>query len=275
MPRAILPPEIPGLTMQAHAAAELVARVHMEKGAVRLGDLSSDFLYELVRDPPASEPVRIGAAVAVRAIRRGNASGGAPLWPRRVDPVDPAVRREAYRLAAFATVALTGRTSDAVSGEDPDDRDVLELREGEEEFVDQFMSSEEEILRRKRDPVPYPEEEFLADLVEVPARLSRPGRILPVDPEPAEAGPYRIRANHEERWVRLYDFFRDKYGSPRGERRAELYIAVLAYIERHRAALEKAGEITTSSDRRMAFRDGFLEDLLGRPPGWFDRDASR
>jgi len=247
----------------------------MAKGMVRLGDLSSEFLYGLVRDPPASEAARLGAAVAVRAIRKGNETGGAPLWPRKVDPEDAAIRREAYRLAAFATVALTGRTSDAVSGEDPDDRDVVELREGEEPFVEQFRASEEEILRRKRDPVPYPEEEFLADLVEVPARLSRPGRILPEDPEPAEAGPYRIRANHEERWVRLYDFFRDKYGSPRGERRAELYIAVLAYIERHRAALEKAGEITTSSDRRMGFRDGFLEDLLGRPPGWFDRDASR
>jgi hypothetical protein len=247
----------------------------MASGCVRLGDLPSDFLYELVRDPPASDPARLGAAVAVRAIRRGNATGGAPLWPRRVDAADPGIRREAYRLAAFATVALTGRTSDAVSGADPEDRDVLEVVDGEEDFVEQFVASEDEILRRKRAPVPYPVEEFLADMVEVPERLSRPGRILPDDPEPAEAGPYRIRANHEERWVRLYDFFRDKYGSPRGERRAELYIAARAYLERHRPRLEKAGEMVTDAAGETEFREGFLEDLLGRTPEWFDRDASR
>jgi hypothetical protein len=237
---------------------------------MRLADLPSDFLYELARDPPSSEPVRLGAAVAVQALRDAAGSEGPPALPARVDPADPAILREAYRLAAVAIVALTARTKVGISGEDPDRRFLLDVRPEDDELVDGFIASEKEILRRKREPVDYPPADFLVDFQEVPDRLAKPGRILPEEPEVTTAGPYRFRPNHDDRVVRLYDFFRDKYGSPRGERRADLFLAILGYLSRHRAALEPAGEVSTDAGGRISFRQGFLEELLHRPPGWFD-----
>jgi hypothetical protein len=269
--RAPGPAGIPGLPEGSRRALELILRIHGERGeAFLVADLPSDFLYELAKDPPSSEPARLGAAVAVRAIREGAAREAAPRLPGRIDPADPGLLREAYRLAALAIVALTSRTKVGITGEDPDRRGVLEVRDGDDDLIDGFMASEREILRRKRECVPYPAADFLADVREVPERLQRPGRILPQETSPTVAGPYRFTPNHDDRVVRLYDFFRDKYGSPRGERRADLYLAVLGYVSRHRARLEEAGEVISGSDGRFEFREGFLEDLLRRPPGWFE-----
>jgi hypothetical protein len=265
------PAGIEGLDPAARAALELVARLHGERGRdLRLADLPSDFLYDLAKDPPGSEGPRLGAAVAVRTLRAAVAAGRPAEWPARVDPADPGLRREAYRLAALAVVALTGRTNVGVSGADPEARDVLEVRPEDDELVEGFIASEEEILRRKRRVVDYPPAEFLEDLEEVPRRLKDPSPILPEETEPRSAGPYRFVPNHGDRVVRLYDFFRDKYGSPRGERRVDLYLAVLGYLSRHRARLEQAGEVGTDDGGRITFRDGFLEDLLRRTPSWLE-----
>jgi hypothetical protein len=260
------PPPIEGLPEAARPPLELLARIHAEHGGrILLGDLTGEFLYSLAKDPPSSSPVRLGAAVAVRALR-----GGGARWPARVDPADPGLVREGYRLAALAVVALTSRTKVGLSGEDPDRRSLLEEWPADGDLVDGFMASEREILRRKGEPVPYPAADFLEDLHDVPARMLRPGPILPPETEATVAGPWRFTPNHDDRVVRMFDYFRDKYGSPRGERRAELYLAVLSFLARHRADLEAAGAVATDSGGRIAFRTGYLEGLLARPPGWFE-----
>jgi len=269
---APLPPAIDGLPGSARPALELVARLHRARGgAFLMSDLPSDFLFELAKDPPGSAPARLGAAVAVVALRAAAAPGSPAPWPSRVDPEDPSLLREAYRLAALAIVALTSRTRVGLSGEDPDRRPVLEERPEDEDLIEGFKASEAEILRRKAERVDYPAGDFLADLREVPERMGRPGRILPQEEEEAAPpGPFRFTPNHDDKVVRLYDFFRDKYGSPRGERRADLYLALLAYVSRRREALEASGEIRSGPEGRLRFRDGYLEGLLARPLGWFE-----
>jgi hypothetical protein len=174
-------------------------------------------------------------------------------------------------MAALAVVALTGRTRVGLSDEDAGRIAVLEELPGEAVLVAEFLASEAEILRRKAEPVDYPEADFLRDLWEVPERLLSPAPILPDEEDPVSAGTFRFTPNHADRVVRLYDFFRDKYGSPRGERRADLYLAVLGYLSRRRAALEAAGEVETDpTTGRFTFRDGFLGGLLARSPGWFE-----
>jgi hypothetical protein len=265
------PPAIPGLPEGSRPALELVVRLHGEKsGDLRLADLPSDFLYELAKDPPGSGPVRLGAAVAVFALRRATAARGRLRWPVAVDPADPALRREGYRLAALAIVALTSRTKVGISGEDPDRRPLVEERPEDSDLIDGFMASEREILRRKERRVDYAPEEFLADMRDVPRRMEKPGRILPEETEPTHAGPYRFTPNHDDRVVRLYDYFRDKYGSPRGERRADLYLALLAYVSRRREALEAEGAVFARPGGKIGFREGYLEELLERPLGWFE-----
>jgi hypothetical protein len=266
------PPAVAGLPAGSRPVLERLARLHAERGGrILLGDLPSDLLDELAADPPASTPVRLGAAVAVRVLREASASNAPPRWPARVDPEDPGLVREGCRMAALAVVALTGRTRVGLSDGDPDRHPVLEELPGEAELVAEFLASEAEILRRKAEPVDYPAEEFRRDLREVPERLLSPEPILPDETGPVSAGPFRFTPNHGDRVVRLYDFFRDKYGSPRGERRADLYLAVLGYLARRRPALEAAGEVETDpTTGRFTFRDGFLEGLLARAPGWFE-----
>jgi hypothetical protein len=204
------------------------------------------------------------------ALRDAARSKGGVRWPGRVDPSDPDLRRQGFLLAALATAALVGRTGMGVAASDPERRLLLAISSEDESLAERFRASEEEILRRKGEPVDYPVPDFLADLWEVPERLLRPGRILPPDEPPAGGGPFRIAANHDDRVVRMYDFFRDKYGSPRGERRADLYLAVLSFLSRRREDLERAGDLMTDDRGKFAFRPGYLDVLLRRPPAWFE-----
>lgn len=261
---------VEGLPPGGRAVLELLARVHAaNRGRVLLGDISSDLLHELASDPPGSLEPRLGAGLAVRVLRA--AAKGPPRWPARIDPADPGLVREGSRMAALAVIALTARTHVGLAEGDPDCHCVLDPLPGEDALVAEFLASEAEILQRKAEPVPYPAEEFLRDLTEVPDRLLSPEPLLPDEPEPVAAGPYRFTPNHADRVVRVYDFFRDKYGSPRGERRADLYLAVLGYLSRRRPALEAAGDVETDPRTgRFAFRDGFLEGLLAHAPGWFE-----
>jgi hypothetical protein len=269
--RPVAPP-IVGLSRPAAAALDLVARLHALRGDdIRLRALPTEFLHRLTRDPPASDAARLGAAVAVRTLREAAERAAPPAWPAAVDPADAALRAEGVRLAAVAMVALTARTGIGLTPDDPDDRPLLAVWPGDRDLAACFADSERESLDRKRRVVPYAVDEFLRDLREVPARLRRGGRILPEDPEPSLAGPYRFRPNHEDRVVRLYDFFRDKYGSPRGERRADLYLAVLGFLGAHREGLESAGDIGRGpGGKGITFRRELLEDLLAHPPGWFE-----
>jgi len=266
------PPAVAGLPAGARPALELLARVHADhRGRVVLADLPSDLLHELASDPPASTPARLGAGLAVRVLRAASAGRGPPRWPDRIDPADPDLVREGVRMAAMAVIALTARTHVGLAEGDPGRQSILETLPGEEELVTEFLASEAEILRRKSEPVAYPADEFRRDLWEVPERLLSPAPLLPDEEGPVSAGPFRFTPNHQDRVVRLYDFFRDKYGSPRGERRADLYLAVLGYLSRRRAALGAAGEVETDPQTgRFTFRDGFLEDLLAHAPEWFE-----
>jgi hypothetical protein len=260
-----------GLTPEAVRSLELVLELQRERpAALLLADLPTEFLHDLARDPPGSLPVRLGAAVAVRAIRAARAADGPVRLPAAVDPADEELAREAIRLAALATVALTARTGIGRSGSNPELRGFVEQGEDEERLVDGFRLSEEEIMRRKGESIPYPVADFLADLWEVPERMLKPGPVIPQAVEPEEPSAYGFVPNHDDRVVKLYDCFRDKYGSPRGERRADLYLAVLGYLMRHREALEEAGEVSSAGDGTFRFREGFLDDLLARPPAWFE-----
>jgi hypothetical protein len=270
--RRRLAPAIAGLAGEGRRALLLVARLHALHGSgVTYAALPTEFLHALAKDPPASDGPRLGAAVAVRTFRDALESGGAPRWPASVDPEDPELRDAGLLIAALAMVSLTSRTGVGVPELDPDARPVLAEWPGDADLVECFTQSEQEILDRKRKVVPYPVEEFLRDLHEVPARLKRKGRILPPEDAPSRAGMYRFRPNHDDRVVRLYDFFRDKYGSPRGDRRADIYLAVLGFVAAHREGLERAGEIAGGpGGKGLVFRRDFLEDLLAHPVGWFE-----